>query len=321
MKYLHKLDYLPNHATKLLLSLLFHHCKDTYLINPMTLYFASTFLNNLTQEYHNSNHTNAPLTISRRHCTPKSQSPPVWHMGQFKLWHRHSSLQNWPLTTETSGLSGPHYWWLRGLSPEGYGSISSVETMKVNTGHIFEYPNQYSHLIHPTNQPWRGLPPNGVDATMPPATATPGIIPKDLQYTRQPGIWAHTGHPGSTDRRIWPTDYYGDQYHRPRLLSQQVGIRRGVLAGDHDIGWWRAGGSGTGRPLMTPGLEHRVNALPRAECGNLWGRCWWQTEPSHWRIPPFLHHVSLIGIGGGSDTLPGPGSHSVRGPQRQHPRP
>ena len=44
----------------------------------------------------------------------------------------------------------------------------------------------------------------------------------------------------------------------------------------------------------------------------------WKTDPNHWHIPPFLHLVSLTIFGGGPDTLTGPRSHSVKGPQHQH---
>ena len=39
------------------------------------------------------------------------------------------------------------------------------------------------------------------------------------------------------------------------------------------------------------------------------------TEPVRWSIPTYLHHGALTGIGGGPDTLPGPGSHSFKVPQ------
>ena len=78
------------------------------------------------------------------------------------------------------------------------------------------------------------------------------------------------------------------------------------------------GGRGSGSPGPTPGLERRVNAFPQAKHGDLRGCHQRKTYPNHWHIPPALHLALTTVIGGYPDTLPGPMSHSVRGPQRQH---
>lgn len=55
-------------------------------------------------------------------------------------------------------------------------------------------------------------------------------------------------------RRLRPNDYDGYQDHRPSLMLQQYMIQRGLLAGNHYIGWQRTGGSGNGCLVPTPGL-------------------------------------------------------------------
>ena len=102
----------------------------------------------------------------------------------------------------------------------------------------------------------------------------------------------------------------GDQDHRPGLLLQQAGIRRGVLANDHVGGWWRAGVSGPGNMGQTPALELSVGTLPRAITD--------KNGPYHQRTPPYLHPGALNILGGSPYTLPGPIYHSVRGPERRH---
>ena len=39
-------------------------------------------------------------------------------------------------------------------------------------------------------------------------------------------------------------------------------------------------------------------------------------DTDHWRIPTDLHTGALTGLGGGTDTILGPGTHHVRLPQR-----
>ena len=173
-------------------------------------------------------------------------------------------------------------------------------------------------MYHPPNNPWRGPPSHGATVTVLTAAAPPGTIPQDLQHLRRPGPRDRVGHLGGTDQRLWPNDSDGDQDIWPDLLLQQAGIRRGVLADDCKGGWRRAGWSGPGRLEPTPGLELRVNALPRAELVDLKGYHQQKTDHNHWRLPPSFHPGALTRLGGGPDTLPGPRSHIVRWPQRQH---
>ena len=60
--------------------------------------------------------------------------------------------------------------------------------------------------------------------------------------------------------------------------------------------------------------------IPQAKRGELRGHQQ-KMYPDHQHIPPSLHLGALTGLGGGSDTLPVPGSHIVRGLQRLHPIP
>ena len=78
------------------------------------------------------------------------------------------------------------------------------------------------------------------------------------------------------------------------------------------------GGSGLGRPGLTPGLESKFDALPRAYCGELRGCYQRKKDPDNWCIPPSLHPGALTVLGGCPDTLLGPRSYSVRVTQRQH---
>ena len=78
------------------------------------------------------------------------------------------------------------------------------------------------------------------------------------------------------------------------------------------------GGSGPGHMGTNPGLEHRVDTIPRAKHGDLQGRCRRQTDPSHWRITSSLHPGALTRPGGGPGILTGQEYYSVRRPQHQH---
>ena len=84
-------------------------------------------------------------------------------------------------------------------------------------------------------------------------------------------------------------------------------MRRGVLKGDHIGGWRRTGGSGHDCRGPNSGLEHRFDALLRAERGEMRGRHW-QTDPTNQSIPPPLQPGAPTGPSGGSDTLLGPGA-------------
>ena len=68
------------------------------------------------------------------------------------------------------------------------------------------------------------------------------------------------------------------------------------------------GGSVTSHLVPTPGLERRVDMLPRSERGDLQGRHHQRrkTYPDHQLIPPALHLGALTGLVGGPDTLPVP---------------
>ena len=133
-----------------------------------------------------------------------------------------------------------------------------------------------------------------------------------------PGIWACACHLGGTDWQLQPNYSDRDQYHRPGLLPQQVGVWRGMFPDVQNDGWQRVGGSGTGCTRPTPRLEYRVEALPRAKFGDMKGCIRKQTHPDHCHIPPSLHPGALTGIEGAPVTLPEPGSLIVRGPQCQH---
>ena len=63
-----------------------------------------------------------------------------------------------------------------------------------------------------------------------------GTIPWDPQYLQRLRLWDFASRPGSANRQLLPNDTYRDQYHRPGVLSQKYGIRRGVLDDDHDNG-------------------------------------------------------------------------------------
>ena len=80
------------------------------------------------------------------------------------------------------------------------------------------------------------------------------------------------------------------------------------------------GGGGAGHPVPTPGMERRVDALPRAKRGELQGlhRHLWKTDPNHQRIPPTLHIGLFTILGGVPDMLLGTQSCIFRVPQRQH---
>ena len=189
------------------------------------------------------------LTGSIPHCTRMTWLLPVWHRGYLKFLYLHSSLHNCPfpplisyiiiyrcirglghsrdsdpthraLMAETSGSSGPWYCFLWGFPPKGYGSRSAVETTNVDTGHIFEDPDQDAYLLHPTKQPWQGPFPHGVSDINPPAATLPGIILWDLQHPQRTGIQDCSGNPGGMDWRFWPNDSDGDQYHWPGLFPK-----------------------------------------------------------------------------------------------------
>ena len=118
---------------------------------------------------------------------------------------------------------------------------------------------------------------------------------------------------GGTGWQVWRNAYDGDQDHQPIFLLQQAGIWRGVITNDRGGGWRRAGGSGTGRPVPTQGMERRVDAIPQAKYGELLGRHQHKTDFNHQCIPPSFSPGALTGISGGPDTLTGPRYHSVRG--------
>ena len=184
-----------------------------------------------------------------------------------------------PVMIETAGSSGPCHSSIRGVPSEGYRSRLDVETTWVNRRHIFKWPDQDAHLYHPTDQPWWGPPSHGTTFAVPPAGAPPGTIPRGLQHTWQTGIQDWSDHPGDTDRRLWPNDSDGDQDHQQGLFSQQVGVRRGVLACNHNGRWWHAGGGGPGCPRPTPGLDNIFNALPHAIFSDLLGHHQRENKP------------------------------------------
>ena len=62
--------------------------------------------------------------------------------------------------------------------------------MQINKGHIFEDPDQDSHVRHLTYQPCLWSPPHGATAT--PAVVPPGIIPWE-----RPGLQYCAGHPAA----------------------------------------------------------------------------------------------------------------------------
>ena len=75
-------------------------------------------------------------------------------------------------------------------------------------------------------------------------------------------------------------------------------------------------GSVPSRPGTTSGLERRIETLTWAKRGELLGshRHQRKMDPSHWRIPTAFHPGALTRLGGGPDTLSGPGDYSDRGP-------
>ena len=105
-----------------------------------------------------------------------------------------------------------------GLSPEGYGARSTIEPTQVDTGHIFEDPDQDYHVRHPIKKSWKGPPP--YFATVTPAAAIPGVIPQEISHLQQLGIQYCAGHPCGTDWQLGPNDSDGDQNHRPVLFLQ-----------------------------------------------------------------------------------------------------
>ena len=95
-------------------------------------------------------------------------------------------------------------------------------------------------------------------------------------------------------------------------------MQRGVPTDDHGGVWWRTRGGGTGHPEPTPGLDLRVNVIPRAKRGELRDHHRPKTHPAHWRIPPSLRPGALTGLEGGPAMLPVPRYHIVRGTIHQH---
>ena len=69
---------------------------------------------------------------------------------------------------------------------------------------------------------------------------------------------------------------------------------------------------------MTKGMERRFDALPQSKHGELRYCRRWQTDTAHQHTISILHTRALTRLRGGPDTIPGPGKHRVRGPQRQH---
>ena len=74
------------------------------------------------------------------------------------------------------------------------------------------------------------------------AATSPGIIHRGLQCPLGRRVWDCAGHPGDKDQRIQLHDPDRDQDHRSGLFPQQAGLRRGVLSGDREGFWQRAGG-------------------------------------------------------------------------------
>ena len=144
--------------------------------------------------------------------------------------------------------------------------------------------------------------------------------PGDYLFVK--GVWYCVGHSGGADWRLRPRCPDGDQGHRQGLLPQKYGLWCGVLSVYHDRIWHISGGSGPGFPGPIEGMEHQVNSLPWAELGELWGCCRRKMDPTCWHLTSSLYSGSLNWLGGGPGTIPGPGPHRVRGPQRWHrPRP
>ena len=131
-----------------------------------------------------------------------------------------------------------------GGTSEGYGTRPTAEDTYFDTGRIFEGHDQNAHLFHMPDHLWGGLPSHGATATVPMAAAPPENIPWDLQNPQSLGLWACEGHPSSIYQRLQPNDPNRYQYHQPGLLSQQAGIRCGVISNENGRGWWRSGGRG-----------------------------------------------------------------------------
>ena len=66
------------------------------------------------------------------------------------------------------------------------------------------------------------------------------------------------------------------------------------------------------------GMDHRVDALPRAKRGEPQGHLWCQMDTAHWRITSSLHTGALTGLGGGHGKLQEPVPHRVRLTIRQY---
>ena len=137
--------------------------------------------------------------------------PPVWHTGQLNLEFRYISLHSYsfcklvfyillyrlPTDWDTPGAPTPppinlqcqkRSAWTAptidfyGVPPEGSGDRSTVEPMQVDTGHIFEDPDQM--LMYFTRPIRHGAdppsPPHGAIIT--PAAALPRIISWELPH-------------------------------------------------------------------------------------------------------------------------------------------
>ena len=87
-----------------------------------------------------------------------------------------------------------------------------------------EGPDQDVYSFHPIDMPWLGPLSHSAAASVILADAPPGIVTFNLQHLQWPGLWYCAGHPGSTAWCIRPNYSNREQYHRPGLLPQQVGI-------------------------------------------------------------------------------------------------
>ena len=60
-------------------------------------------------------------------------------------------------------------------------------------------------------------------------------------------------------------------------------------------------------------MEHRVDALPRAKCGELRDRCRLITDTGHWRVSSSLQNGALTRLRERPVMIQGPGPHCLGG--------
>ena len=188
-----------------------------------------------------------------------------------------------------------------------------LKGLEVNTrqGKRWPYVSPYQYGMSVTDFTWRQ---QGRDAIHPTHGTQPGGVKKLGRLWFRPP----TDHSCRRSRELQPHSIHVDKDTGRDVLSQLTGVGHHLLQGNIHRDQGSTGG-GQGRIARTSiWVDCQVNALPRAECGDLQPSSRWPTNATHWEIPATTNPRSPTRPRGDAEPLPGYGTRCTGGPKRWH---